>query len=49
MTSIVTSFHILLFCALRLTAVAKPHAFGRVKLIHAKVSLIIYVTIHNLH
>ena len=37
-TSIATSLHILVFCGLRFLAIAKPHMFGRIQMIHAKVS-----------
>ena len=37
-TSIATSLHILTFCGLRFLAIAKPHVFGQIQVIHAKVS-----------
>ena len=37
-TSITTSLHIVIFCALRLLSILKPHVFSRIKVIHAKVS-----------
>ena len=38
-TSITTSLHIVIFCALRLLSISKPHVFSRIKIIHAKVSV----------